>query len=118
MASLDQRTSDTARRVRMFREAGLATKRTRVPKAQFPTLIESDFATQLITVVDRAHAMLQPLRADLPRLLESAGRDHARIDWRRDANEARRAQELIAAARARIDDSTQRGAVLPMLLKI
>jgi SPP1 gp7 family putative phage head morphogenesis protein len=102
----------------MFRQAGLTSKRTRVPKAKFPTMIESDFATRLIAVVDRGHAMLQPLRADLPRLLDTAGRDHARIDLRHDAGEARRAQEMIAAARTRMDESTHRSAVLPMLLGI
>ncbi len=92
----------TVARVHAHRRMGIATRRRRMPKQQFPKLIESDYAKAIVGIVDLRKA-LAPLVAALPKLLEGG---HAARGIRHDEGESRRAQELLAQARREVDYAT------------
>lgn len=70
----------TTRAVQLHRALGIASTRRRIPRQQPPTLIERDYARDLLGFVAVARRVLEPLSTELPQLLQSAARDRARTD--------------------------------------
>ena len=98
----------TARHLAAIRKmAGVRPTRTRktVPRAPYPRLVERDYAEELKEVTSRAiRVSLAPLLRALPELLDSAKRSRVdTVENRMDAGEGRRARELVAQARRRIE---------------
>lgn len=69
----------TAELVVAYTRAGLATRPRRVPRAQYPMLLESEYATQLVSFVNEWRAAIRPLLDDLPEILREARRDSATV---------------------------------------
>lgn len=95
--------SATAARISFARQLGLAKRRRRVPRARFPTLIESDYAKQLVQVIEEQRQQLAPLIAELPELTASAWSsrgDAARLA-RLDIGEGRRVRQMMDLVRDR-----------------
>jgi len=91
----------TKRLVQIHRRLGLAGKpRQRLPRQIYPHLIEQQYLKVLTNVVDHVRATLVPLSKELPSLLVSASNSR-----RVDANEGRRAQQLVDAARDRMTEA-------------
>ncbi len=91
----------TAHLVRARRALGLASKRRRIPRQRYPTLIESDYAAAIVGVVTASRADLAGLLEALPSMLASA--QHARGDIRHDEDETGRVKDLVARGRRRAD---------------
>lgn len=70
----------TARLVALYAHAGLAQRPRMMPREQPPIFIESAYAADLVSIVREWRAELDPLLADLPRLLARARRDSVRMD--------------------------------------
>lgn len=85
---------------------GLATRRRRIPRQQYPKLIESDYATAIVGIFNRARPALAPLMRELPSLLTVA---QAERGDRRDVGEASTARTLIDQAKAHIERAIQPG---------
>lgn len=114
-AELDHREKLTARQVLVMQQMGVAKRRRgRIPRAQYPAHIETDFGKALLNVVAMARSAIDPLLEVLPRLAESAARDTSRMD----AGESRQVHELMDAARAKIDAATTRNATAGWLVTI
>jgi SPP1 gp7 family putative phage head morphogenesis protein len=110
----------TAAQIRFRRQIGLAKRRRRMPRARYPTLIESDYAADLVQLIREQRALLEPLLRELPRLAESAFAERGDCQAsavtadasavtadgvRRDVGEGRRARMLLDVVR-----ETSRGA--------
>lgn len=68
-------------------------RRRRMPRQQVPSLLETDYARQILRLVDAARAAFRPLLEELPALLEAAARA------RQDAGEVERIRQLVERAR-------------------
>lgn len=62
----------TAYYVAMHTRAGLAKPATQVPRAQPPTMLEAEYATDLVRMVDEWRKTVQPLLDELPSILAYA----------------------------------------------
>lgn len=94
--------ANTAAVIQQYRRSGLATRRRRMPRFRWPTLIEVEYAKAIARIVD-VRDEIAPLLDELPRLLERAA--SARGQVRRDEGEARRARDLMDRARRALDRS-------------
>jgi SPP1 gp7 family putative phage head morphogenesis protein len=81
--------------VAMHRRMGTDTRRRKAPKARFPTLVESDYAKQLVEGVKAWRAAIRPLLDELPALMAGA-ESRMRAD---DIVSGKRARVLIDKAR-------------------
>jgi SPP1 gp7 family putative phage head morphogenesis protein len=97
-AELEARAFATAQRILFRRQLGLARRRRRVPRAQPPRLIESDYAKKLVAILHEQRKLLEPVLAELPQMLASAARDRG-DGWRQDVGEGRRARMLLDRVR-------------------
>ena len=86
----------TAQFVRGRRQLGIAKRRHRVPRAQYPKLVESDYAKVLVEIATRSRAALEPLLVALPGMIATAAADRG---VRLDQDEARRTKELLDRGR-------------------
>ncbi len=64
----------TAALVSMHRRAGIARRRRRVPRPQYPKLVESDYAKALVSIIREVKSLLAPVLLELPKLLADAAR--------------------------------------------
>lgn len=93
----------TQRLVQIHRRLGLAKKpKKKLPRQVYPKTIEAAYQKGLLNIVDHVRATLIPLSKELPSLLASAVASR-----RMDANEGRRAQQLIEAARSKMADAVK-----------
>lgn len=90
----------------MLRRLGLGKRRMRIPRQQYPKLIEMEYGKAMISVIDSTRSLFAPLEHELPRLLSQAA-DARRID----ADEPGRAREMIAKVREQIEGSFGAGRV-------
>jgi len=74
----------------------------KLPRQIYPHLIEQSYLKGLLNVVDHVRATLIPLSKELPSLVVSAANSR-----RMDANEGRRAQQLIEAARDKMAEAVK-----------
>jgi SPP1 gp7 family putative phage head morphogenesis protein len=93
--------SNVVATVAFARSLGIARRRRRVPRQLRPTVIERDYARELLSLLSRVRVAFGPVFEEAPRLLESAARERERFD----AGEARRVRELVAQARDRLNAS-------------
>lgn len=98
----------TVAMVRMKRQTGGASKRRKVPRARYPTLIESDYAKAIVDLVTRSRADIGRLIEALPEMLASARR--TRGD-RYDEDEAIKLAGMLSRARRTANDATNQTAV-------
>lgn len=73
----------TVAMVRMHRQLRSASRRGRVPKSRFPKVIETAYATKLVSIVHHARSLVAPLIAEIKPLIERAQasrKDSASID--------------------------------------
>jgi hypothetical protein len=95
----------TKRHVGILKAAGLAARRTRMPRQIWPKSIEMEYGKAMIGLLDRARPALAPLLHELPDMVARAAAD--RRGDRMDAGDPERARRLIDAARAHLEQSVQ-----------
>lgn len=119
-STLAARLRDTAAFVRRVRDLGVAEPRRTIPRQLFPHRIEENYASSLLGIVAASRETASHLIAELPRLLDTAGRARDHIDSlrRTDVGEAKRAHDLIQAARDRMRFATQRTVTLPLIASV
>ncbi len=93
----------TAAYVAMHHRMGTVAGRRRIPRAKFPTLVESDYAVSLVEGVSAWRRLLGPLVAQLPDLVAGADRRMRRDDL----ESGRRARQLIDKARITVTSSSR-----------
>ncbi len=69
-----QAAKHSAAMIRVHKAVGSAKRRRKVPRQRYPMLLEVEYGKVLAGLVRSAAAALQPLKAQLPQLLESAAR--------------------------------------------
>ncbi len=87
--------------VRIAKLFGKHTKRRRIPKQQYPKLIEADYAKRIIDLLARSREVIRQHTKELPSLVAAAQRE------RQDAGESGRIKELIARAKRALEEKVQ-----------
>lgn len=67
----------TAELVAHYVRAGLAKRPRRIPRGQYPRLLEAEYATALVQLVNEWRAAAQEMLSELPGILDEARRDEA-----------------------------------------
>lgn len=94
----------TRNHVAMLHHMGATTRKTRVPRQRWPHNIERQYGEVLVAQIERARGAITDLKRELPALL-------AAHNSRTDADEPKRARELIARARKQLEHALDNSAV-------
>lgn len=94
----------TRNHVAMLHSMGATTRKTRVPRQRWPHDIERQYGEVLVAQIERARGAITDLKRELPALL-------AAHNSRTDADEPKRARELIARARKQLEHTLDNSAV-------
>jgi SPP1 gp7 family putative phage head morphogenesis protein len=101
-------TQRSALLVKARRGLGIATRRHRVPRAQYPKLVEGDYARAIVDLVTASMSAVRQLIDALPRLLRSAQETRG---IRADEDEARTARDAIERARLAVEQLANQTAI-------
>ncbi len=93
-----QTASHSAGQVLLHRKIGIVKKRKAMPRQKWPAMIEAEYAKAIINMLARSKAGILEVVKSLPPLIASAAVGRERTD----ADEGRRARELVDAARTQM----------------
>lgn len=106
MTELPERARHTALLVRAQRRI-TKTRRTRMPRQQYPKLIEGEYARAIIGRIATSRAVIREITPQLRQLVEAAQRERSDSATRNDAGESDRLRALLESARKHIEAGSQ-----------